>query len=403
MNYAKIIRPLGFLVLMGLCLSSCSKGKTVPNYYDWALRTTGSFIQRHPDHIVSYDDAKQKWNYEQGLMLNALWDMYAYSSDPQYFSFIHSCLDTFVTDSGIRTYKYRDFNLDNIGPGRALIYCFERTSDPKYRLAADTLRAQLRHQPRTKDGGFWHKKIYPNQMWLDGLYMAEPFYALWQKDFAAEADYSDIIQQFSLAWTHCRDSKTGLLRHAWNEDHSQFWADSLTGRSPHAWGRALGWDLMALTDVLDIMPADTPGRSILLKQLDSLAQGLVRWRDPDSHLWYQVPDMPLEPGNYLESSSSAMFIYAFAKAARKGWLSPDYAGLAAESFAAFVQRFVDEDEDGLITIHDACAGAGLGGKQRRDGSFAYYMSEPRRDNDYKVTGPFIMAALELHKYGIESK
>jgi len=369
-------------------------------YLNWAVRTTDSFIKRAPDNKITYEKnrARHKWHYEQGLMLNALYGLWQVTDNRDYFDFIQKNIDLYVGEDGsIRTYDPEDFKLDDIGPGRSLLRLYDATGDEKYHKAAQLLRRQLERQPRTAAGGFWHKKIYPWQMWLDGLYMAAPFYAEYEKVFAGQPDYADVIKQFTLIYEKTYDPETGLLYHGWDEKRQQLWANPQTGLSSHFWGRGLGWYMMALVDVLEILPPETVGRAELLEQLNDLSEAIVSVRDPESKVWYQVLDQGDREGNYLESSASAMFIYSFAKGANLGYLPADYWKIAKESFGGFLTEFVRVNEDGLVDVRYACSGAGLGGKQQRDGSFEYYISEPQRTNDCKAVGPFILAALELEK------
>lgn len=371
-----------------------------PDYREWAVKTADSFIKRNPDYRMTYesDRAAAKWNYEQGLMLNALYALWLTTGDRRYYDFIVKNIDQFVADDGtIRTYQPSEYKLDDIEPGQTLLRLYRQTGDEKYKKAADLLRQQLANQPRTSEGGFWHKQIYPGQMWLDGLYMAEPFYAKYEKEFTAQPDYADIISQFQLIYAQTYDPATGLLYHGWDEQRQQIWADTTTGRSKHFWGRGIGWYLMALMDVLEIIPQDTPERELLLQQLNDLARAVEQVRDANSKVWYQVLNLKDRQGNYRESSASAMFIYSFAKGVNLGYLPREYQKLAEESFLGFLKEFVVVNDTGLVDVRHACSGAGLGGKQQRDGSFEYYVSEPQRTNDFKAIGPFIMAAIELEK------
>ncbi len=399
----KLQHRITISTLAGLILITCVQfcgGRLQSDYLRWATRTADSFIERAPDYKITYEEnrAKHKWHYEQGLMLNALHRLWHMTGNRCYFDFIRQNIDLYVQEDGsILTYDQEDFKLDDIGPGRTLLRLYEEVGDEKYHKAAQRLRRQLERQPRTSAGGFWHKKIYPWQMWLDGLYMAAPFYAEYEKRFAASPDYVDVVRQFRLIYTQTRDPETGLLYHGWDEKRQQIWANPQTGLSSHFWGRGLGWYMMALVDVLEILPAETTGRENLLKQLNDLAQAILKVRDPESKVWYQVPDQGDREGNYLESSASAMFIYSFAKGANQGYLPAEYRKIAKESFRGFIAEFVHVNEDGLVDVRHACSGAGLGGKQQRDGSFEYYISEPQRTNDCKAVGPFILAALELEK------
>jgi unsaturated rhamnogalacturonyl hydrolase len=369
----------------------------VPTSWPWARRIAESFVLRHPGD-VTYDSISpnQRWNYEQGLMLVALRRMWLHTNDQRYFDFIKGNVDQFVEESGsIKTYKYEDFNLDNIAMGRALLTVYESTKERKYRSAADTLRKQLQNQPRTNEGGFWHKQIYPYQMWLDGLFMAEPFYAWYAVMMKESRDYNDIVNQFVFIYKHTRDPKTGLLYHGWDESRQQRWADPKTGCSPHFWGRAIGWYAMALVDVLDILPEDYARRKELLTILKDVSATLLKFQDKKTHLWYQVLDQGTREGNYLEASASSMFAYAFARGANRGYLNKSYLSAAQKTFKGIVANLVSVDKHGFVDLLHTCRGAGLGGKPYRDGSYEYYISEPQRRNDMKGYGPFLLAAIEI--------
>lgn len=365
----------------------------------WSTRIAESFLERNPKFIV-YDlnPTMQKWNYEQGLMLNSMRQMYLLTKDKKYFSYIKKNLDQDVKQDGsITTYKMSDYNLDQIGPGRALLFIYQMTKEEKYKIAADSLRKQLATHPRTNSNGFWHKKIYPYQMWLDGIYMGEPFYAEYSKMFNNSNDFDDITFQFELIYKKTKDPKTGLLYHAWDESKNQKWADKETGLSPHFWGRAIGWYMMALVDVLDYIPKNHPKRNMLIDQLREMSEVLMKYRDQKSKVWYQILDLPDRAPNYLEASGSAMFTYAYAKGANKGYLNKKFLKYAKESFDGMLKEFVTIDEKGLINLNNTCQGAGLGGDPYRDGSFEYYMSEKKRTNDYKGYGSFLLAAIELER------
>jgi unsaturated rhamnogalacturonyl hydrolase len=309
---------------------------------------------------------------------------------------IDNWVNHFVTSQGnILTYRASELNLDQINPGRLLFPLFRHTGSERYAKAIQLLRSQLRQQPRTESGGFWHKKIYPHQMWLDGLYMASPFYTEYALTFNELDLLADVTHQFKLVEEHARDPHTGLLYHAWDESKQQKWANPETGCSPHFWGRAMGWYAMALVDVLDILPATHIDRPALVQILVRLAHALRQVQDPDSGLWYQIVNLPHRSGNYLETSVSAMLVYAFAKGVRKGYLSADYQLAGQRAFQGLLTNKVKIDAQGTLTLEDICSVGGLGGYPYRDGSFEYYVGEPIASNDFKGVGPFILAALEM--------
>lgn len=365
----------------------------------WAYRIAQSFLRMHPDSInYSNIPKSRKWNYEQGLMLESFYQMWQLSNDSQYIRYIKKNIDYYVTPEGkILTYNFNEFQLDHIAPGKSILRLNLFDPQVRYQTAIDTLRRQISLQPRTSDGGFWHKKIYPYQMWLDGLYMAEPFYALYATVYRDTAAFDDITNQFLLIEKHCFDQHTGLLFHGWDESRNQSWADKKTGCSPNFWGRSIGWYAMALVDVLEYFPENHPKRTELLRVLNTLAPAMLKYQDEHSKLWYQVVDKPDEKGNYLEASVSAMLAYTFAKGANLGYLSQDYQARAQDIFKGIIDHFVTIDESGIIHLAHVCSVAGLGGSPFRDGSIAYYLSEPQRTDDFKGYGPFLLAAIEIEK------
>lgn len=356
----------------------------------WAIRMAETVLQ-------TYSRERWMWHYEHGLMTRAVALLGESVGEPRFTDFARAWADYLVDDAGdIRSYQVNDFNLDQVAPGRLLFPLYRSTGERRYANALHHLRAQLREQPRTPSGGFWHKQIYPNQMWLDGLYMAGPFYAEYAQTFREPAIVDDLIRQFCLVEQHGRDPHSGLLYHAWDECKTQQWADPLTGCSPHFWGRAIGWFSMALVDVLELIPSGHPRRGDLVAILGRLAYAMARQQDA-SGLWWQVVDLPGREGNYLETSVTAMMAYSLAKGARMGWLDADYLVPAWRAFNGLVQHKLRERSDGTMSLEGICSVAGLGGNPYRDGSFTYYIKEPVAANDFKGVGPFILAALELEK------
>jgi unsaturated rhamnogalacturonyl hydrolase len=341
------------------------------------------------------------WHYEHGLQVMAIQKSAEATGEARYMSFVVDWIDRFVqADGNIRTYRVDEYNLDQINAGKLLFGALDRTGDERYRKALHLLRGQLKTQPRTNSNGFWHKKIYPYQMWLDGIYMASPFLAEYAHRFDEPEIFDDIVHQILLIEEHTRDEKTGLLYHGWDESKQQRWCDPATGHSPSFWGRAVGWYMMALVDVLDHLPLKHARRQDVIASLDRTARALVRVQDDGTGLWYQILDMPEGAGNYLEASASAMFVYAFTKGARKGYLPQDFLFSARRGYHGLLQNLIKIDAQGLLTLEKVCSVAGLGGNPYRDGSFEYYVSEKVTANDPKGVGPFILAALEIERAGL---
>lgn len=388
------------IILSFILLASCSGREEL-----YSVRMAESEMFRCPDAAqLDGMEGNIKWNYTTGLELNAFLHLYENTADERYFNYVLDWYKRAIDEEGRiwKNYRISNHNVDHLCPGNALFFLLEKTGDLRFKTALETLWAQLCEQPRTSQGGFWHKEIYPHQMWLDGLYMAQPFYARFVYEYVDEADirmecFSDIVNNFLVVAEHTYDPETRLYRHAWDESRSMFWCDSETGQSDHAWGRALGWYVMAIVDVLDYIPEDISGRTELIKILNGIYEVLPEYADSTTGMWYQVLDCPGREGNYLEATCSCMFSYALLKGVRKGYLPDSYADRAKKTYEDLVACFIRENPDGTISLKDCCAVAGLGGKQNRRGDYDYYINEKIIDNDTKGVGPFIMASLEYEQ------
>jgi unsaturated rhamnogalacturonyl hydrolase len=376
---------------------SWEKENTVAELY--SVRMAESEMLRFQEPWMTEYATYAKWNYHIGVYTKAMMDMCEYTGDMKYFDYVEPYYDMMIDDSAnITRYKMEVFNIDHVNPGKDLFALYRQTGKKKYRMAADTLRKQMAQHPRTSEGGFWHKMRYPWQMWLDGLYMGSPFLAQYAKEFNEPALFDDVANQVILMAKHTYDPAAGLFYHAWDESREQSWADKETGRSRHFWGRGMGWFAMAQVDILDYMPEDHPQRPQLLEIVKKTADGIVKCQDPKSGVWYQVLDQGDREGNYLESSASAMFVYFLFKAIRKGYLDESYLTAAEKGYHGILETFIQENEDGTITLTSTCCGAGLGGDPYRDGSFEYYITEEICENDPKGTGPFIWASMEYERH-----
>lgn len=340
-------------------------------------------------------DRPAKWSYDQCVILKGVEGLWEATGDGKYFEYMQKSMDVFVNDEGdIRTYEFADFNLDNILCGRILLTLYKVTGNQKYYKAASTLRKQLTEQPRIKEGGFWHKKIYPNQMWLDGLYMAEPFYAEWAETFHEDADFNDIANQFIIIEKHARDSKTGLLYHGYDESKEQPWANKTTGVSPNFWARAMGWYGMALVDVLPYFPKDNPKRKELIDILRKFVIATAKVQDQKTGLWWDVLNFPNRKGNYFEASASCMFVYTMLKGVRLGYLPSSCLPVAKKGYTGIIKKFVT-NVDGQTNLEGTVSVSGLGGHPYRDGSYEYYIKEKVITNDAKGIGAFLLASNEM--------
>lgn len=337
------------------------------------------------------------WNYIDGCMMIALLNMYRITGEKRYYDFAENFLSYYVFEDGaIRGYKEEDYNLDNICEGRVLFDVYAMSGKEKYRKAMETLRGQLLRQPRTYEGNFWHKAIYPNQVWLDGLYMAQVFYARYTREFENGANYGDILSQFRTVRLRMRDAETGLYRHGYDASRQAFWADE-TGRSQNPWLRSLGWFSAALIDVTAELGEDAPEMKAEMTEIArELAKSLLPYIDPDSGMLWQVPNQIGREGNYPETSGSAMVAYFYLKGARLGMLPKSYAPIGESIFNSICARYLTET-DGKLNLGGICLVAGLGpeNNRRRDGSYEYYISEPIVENDAKGLAPFLMCYTEL--------
>lgn len=374
-----------------------SSDEKIPTNLKWSERMALSIMKRHPEAYQIDEKTEPKWDYVHGLVLTSIENLYQKTKDKKYYDYIKNYADATIDKDGIiKSYKFDTYNIDMVTAGRILFNLYETTKDERYLKVLQLLRKQIQEQPRTESGGFWHKKTYPNQMWLDGLYMGEPFYTQYTVKYENGKNLDDIAKQFELIQLHATDPKTGLLYHGWDESKQMPWADKVTGCSPNFWSRSIGWYMMALVDVLDYFPKDHPKRQELITHLNTISNAVAKVQDK-SGLWYQVTDKGGSEGNYLESSGSSMFAYALAKGANKGYLPKKFKKIACKAFDGLTKNLIKTDANGEVTITQACAVAGLGGTPYRDGSYSYYVNERKKDNDPKATGPFILAALELNK------
>lgn len=369
---------------------------------DWSERLAASEMQRQTPYYAygGWDYERQrpsKWEYTTGLQLQAYDDLLKLRPNAQWQQVLTDVIDSFITPEGdIRTYKISNYNIDSLNTGNMLLREYQRNPKPQYKQALDLLRKQLNNHPRTKEGAFWHKKIYPHQLWLDGVYMGMPFLANYSQAFEQGHAFDEVVKEFTISRAKLRDPATGLYFHAWDEARQQEWANKDTGLASQFWGRGLGWLAMALVDVLDIIPADQADlRQPLLDMTTELAAALVKVQDAQTGTWYQILDKPDATGNYLESSASSMFTYFFAKAVNKGYLDARYKDTAIKAYQGLVDEFILVHPDNSVSLVNTCQVAGLG--FGRDGSYEYYMSEPVFRNDAKANGPFIMAGVQIAK------
>lgn len=392
-------------------LNSCQSNNT-PGAEPYSVRMVKSEITRMPTADMIDFNTTLKWNYTHGLELQSM--MLCAEQHPEIetlvWDYATQYLDTIINaDGSINKYKKTNYTLDHINPGKMLFIAYDRTQDARFKTAMDTLYSQLQSHPRVSEGGFWHKKAYPYQMWLDGIYMEAPYYAEYAKRYLTGEEqanaYADVVNQFMVVGRHTYDPANGLYRHAWDESKEMDWADKTTGQAPHCWGRAMGWYAMAMVDVLDILPADYSGCDSIKSLLLPMCETLLNIQNPETLAWEQVLDQTGREGNYQETSCTAMFAYTFMKGALKGFLPAKYWEIGYNTLQSLNKNFVVDDVDaqgnptGTISLTRVCGVAGLGGNPYRSGDFDYYINEIIRDNDPKGVGPYIMASLLAEKQG----
>ena len=396
-------------VMMNGSLVLASEDRPYKSMAQWM---TYSEMKRTPKSYLLDFASKPRWNYAVGIELEGLLDTYRVHGDDSILNYLHTYRQKMIDERGdVVGYDYNAFNLDNVRPAKFILRMQQYGARKGEKIALKTFMKQLLNQPRTREGVFWHKAIYANQVWLDGIFMGLPFYC----DYAvkncsprkARRILDDAVNQMMQTDRRTYDEKTGLWKHAWDETHRQFWANPLTGQSRHTWARALGWYVMAMTECLDVMPDDYPRKAEVVALLQKVMKAVVQYQDKKSGVWYAVLDVE-SPKNYLESTASCMFAYVLLKGSRMGWLDTDFNEAGKRAYEGILKRFIRVNEDRTISLTDCCSVSGLGpgkgpfvpaGKEnyKRDGSFDYYMSEPIRDNDAKGIGPFIWASLEMER------
>ena len=342
------------------------------------------------------EGTKPSWNYMDGCMINAILELYLIRKDPKYLEFADSFIDYFVKENGqILSYSPEDYNLDNVNAGKTLFDLYDLTGKEKYRKAMDTVYSQLKTQPRTSTGNFWHKKIYPNQIWLDGLYMAQPFYMQYEASYNDCKGCRDSYEQFLHVYDLMRDRRNGLYYHAYDDSRQAFWCDKVTGLSDNFWLRALGWYAMALIDTMDVMPASMGQEQAELGRIyKELIDAMLPYQDEETGMWYQVVNRGGISPNYLETSGSAIFAFAIMKSVRLGFLDDSYYAYGKKAFDGICRTQLSE-KDGELQLDGICLVAGLGNKEMREGTFDYYMREPIVKNEAKGVAPLILAYIEV--------
>lgn len=369
--------------------------KILDNYIDQLLeKSTPQAPVWNIEKIKS--GGKSTWNYIDGCMIKAVIELYHITGNKKYLEFADSFINYFVNEDGsIQSYDPKEYNLDNVNAGKTLFDLYKLTGREKYRKAIDTVYSQLKGQPRTSTGNFWHKMIYPNQIWMDGLYMAQPFYMQYEVEYNNKVNCRDSYEQFLHVYDLMRDTRNGLYYHAYDDSREAFWCDPVTGLSDNFWLRALGWYAMALVDTMEVMPEEMAEEKARLGAVyKELIDAMLPYQDQESGMWYQVVNRGRIQPNYLETSGSAIFAYAIMKSVRLGYLDERYFAFGRKAFDGICEKYLSE-ENGELQLGGICLVAGLGNKEMREGTFDYYMREPVVKNEAKGVAPLILAYIEI--------
>lgn len=370
-----------------------------------------SIINKYIDKLMTSDPAlplwnieairagkKPVWNYIDGCMMTSLIEMYKTTKEEKYIEFVKKFIDYYVFEDGtIRGYDPNKYSTDDVCESKVLFDIYNITKDEKYLKAIELTYSQVVNHPRTKEGNFWHKQIYPNQVWLDGLYMMQPFYTRYQTMFN-DSDYTDILNQFKNVHEIMFDKEKKLYYHGYDSSKTMFWADKQTGLSKNFWLRSIGWFTVGLVDCYDYM-TDESSKKTIADIFREIIDGILMYQDQKTKMFYQVPNFPQREGNYLETSGSSMIAYAVLKGSRLGILDKNYQKIGKDIFDGICNKYLSQSIDGDLNLDGICLVAGLGPENnlRRDGSYEYYISEPVVKNDAKGVGPLIMAYTEVIK------
>ena len=341
------------------------------------------------------EGSKSTWNYIDGCMIKAIIELFLITRNHRYLDFADAFTGRFVREDGsIESYDPKEYNLDHVNAGKTLFDLYKLTGKEKYRRAMDTVYSQLKEQPRTSTGNFWHKKIYPHQIWLDGLYMAQPFYMQYEAEYNGCKNCEDSYQQFLQVYGRMRDPLNGLYYHAYDDSRQMFWCDKVTGLSENFWLRAMGWYAMALIDTMEVMPESMACQKARLNTIyKELIDAMLPYQDQATGMWYQVVNRGGIAPNYLEESGSAIFAYAIMKSVRLHYLSDEYFKYGQKAFDGICSTYLSE-KDGSLQLGGICLVAGLGNTDMREGTFEYYMREPVVENEAKGIAPLILAYIE---------
>ncbi len=385
---------LAFLLIFAACSTKTAENK----YLAIAEKMAISDMKRNPEPWTIDFQKKPKWEYTHGLMMTANLALYNETNNQVYLDYVNQFADMFIAEDGsILTYKLTDYNIDRVNPGKFLMELYKISQEERLLLAINNLRTQMKNHPRIEEGAFWHKKVYPHQVWLDGLYMGTPFLAQYAVEFNEPELFDDIALQYKVMNDNMYNPEVQLYYHGWDASKQQQWANPETGLSPNFWGRAMGWLAMAAVDALYWFPEEHAGREVIMEVIDRIAEGAAKHQDPETGLWWQVLDQHGREGNYLEASASSMLAYFYLKSVRLGFLDESYLENGIKAYNGIIDNLIQNEADETISLTQVCGVAGLGGKPYRDATYEYYVNEVIRNNDPKGVGPFILAGIEMSK------
>ena len=395
------MRILTFVALITVIIYGCGNNATNndesadTNYSPpWSVRMAQSTMKRYPEAWMMEGRTKPKWSYSHGVTLLGFEALWKKTGENKYLQYIIDYADTCIRpDGSIINYSLEEYNIDRVSNGKFLMDLYEVTGTEKFRIAVNTLKKQMETHPRTSEKGFWHKKRYPWQMWLDGIYMASPFLAEYAEKMNEPILFDDIANQVTLIYKKTKDPKTGLLYHAWDEKKQQSWCNPETGQSKNFWGRAMGWYTMAIVDVLDYLPENHPKRQEIINIFNEVTKAIIKVQNDSTGLWYQVLDQGGREGNYFECTVACMFTYSMLKAIRMGYIDEKYLPNAEKAYKGILDNLVVIDPDGEIHLSQCNSVAGL--SDDRPGTYEYYIHEAVGMDDPKGVGPFILASLEM--------
>lgn len=391
------------VALASAMVASSACGQGALRVDEPSAKMAASIMRQWPGGVVSTQGRPGEWGYEEAVLLDGMVAQWHATANGDDFRYVKAAVDKYVAaDGSIKGYRASIHSLDEVALGRAVLLVYRVTQQKKYYEAAKYIHEQLASQPRVPSGGYWHKDVYPNQMWLDGAYMAAPFRAAYAYTFHEPQDFDDVAKQLLLMYTHMRDPKTGLLKHGWDESKKMPWADPQTGLSPEVWARAMGWYMVAMVDVLDWLPEDHPQRPALIAAFKSLAPAVVKYQDKQTGLWWQVMAYGARKGNYPEASASCMFVYSIAKGVRKGYLPQSLEPSALRGWQGIQKAFVKTAPNGDLQLDGTVKVGGLGGNPYRSGTYDYYIGETTRVNDAKGVGAYLLAGSEMGQAATEA-